>query len=264
MRHAAIALEQFEADPSVAHTGPGARREGFGFERLAGAFWESVSEVGADAGASLAFARQPHGGPCWSKLSVGPRSLYLPCRQTRTDAESMDRWLELEFDTADMVAAFPGEATAVARWAPTIGQFAGERYPRLYAGLCTRFDDTLVLEDGGVLLEKILLEYKTAKSSGRDRIDGNAHERLSFQTMQYLEVATRFTQCSFVVMANSAFVRYRNKYHVSFHVQAERLSSFRWFTMRYICMASAYLALSAGLLTWLETGVHVYAGGLPA
>lgn len=120
--------------------------------------------------------------------------------------------------------------------------------------LSTGFDDTIVMVETGVLREKLLLEYKTAKSSRGRQIDGNAHERLSFQVMQYLEVATRYTRCSLVVLANGAFVRYRNKYHVNFHVQADRLSNFAWFSMEHACTVAEYTSFLAGLLSWLFEG----------
>jgi len=129
------------------------------------------------------------------------------------------------FPVSELIAAYPTEVEAIGRYAPDTGPFAGSQYPGIYSGLTTKFDDTVVLEDGGVLREKLLLEYKTAKSSRQRQIDGNAHERLSFQIMQHLEVATRYTKCSLVVLANGAFIRYRNKYHVNFHVQADRLAN---------------------------------------
>lgn len=157
----------------------------------------------------------------------------------------------MAFSVSDLIAAFPTEAEAVSRYAPDTGPFAGSNYPGIYSGLATKFDDTVILEQGGILREKLLLEYKTAKSSGQRQIDGNAHERLSFQVMRYLEVATRYTRCSLVVMANGAFVRYRNKYHVSFHVQADRLANFSWFSMEHACTVSEYTRLLSGLLSWL-------------
>ncbi|RMH52448.1 MAG: hypothetical protein D6682_01885 [Zetaproteobacteria bacterium] len=142
-------------------------------------------------------------------------------------------------------------------YAPDSGRFSGQGYLAIYDRLATIFDDTVVLVENGVLREKVLLEYKTAKSSSGDRIDGNAHERLSFQIMQYLEVATQYTRCSFFVLANGAFVRYRNKYHVSFHMQADRLSNFAWFTMRYACTLPEYERFLNELLAWLFDGALV-------
>ncbi|MSQ29568.1 MAG: hypothetical protein EXR68_03660 [Dehalococcoidia bacterium] len=124
----------------------------------------------------------------------------------------------------------------------------------MFDRMTTRFDDTVVLEDNGVLIEKILLEYKTSKAGDGKRLDANVHERLSFQMMQYLEVATRFMKCSLVVISNGAFARYRNKYHPGFHVQADRLSNFAWFSMYHACTISEYERYFNGLLKWLFDG----------
>ncbi|MGC9360482.1 MAG: hypothetical protein ACP5G7_08945 [Anaerolineae bacterium] len=91
------------------------------------------------------------------------------------------------------------------------------------------------------------MEYKTAKSSKGISLDGNAHERLSFQILQYLEIATRYPRCSLVVIANGAFAFYRNKYHVSFRTQADRLSNFCWFEMLRLCTQAEYLRFVKGL-----------------
>lgn len=112
----------------------------------------------------------------------------------------------------------------------------------------------MVLVEAGVLREKVLLEYKTAKSTRGRQVDGNAHERLSFQILQHLEVATRYTRCSLVVLANGAFVRYRNKYHVTFHVQTDRLRNFAWFAMEHACTVDEYARFVTGLLGWLFEG----------
>ena len=125
----------------------------------------------------------------------------------------------------------------------------------MYNALTTTFDDTVLLTENGTLIEKILLEYKTAKSTKDEKIDGNAHERLSFQIMQYLEAATRYTRCSLVVIANGAYVKYRNKYHVSFHVQADRLNNFSWFKMEFACASAEYARFLESLLAWLFNGV---------
>jgi hypothetical protein len=173
------------------------------------------------------------------------------------------RWLELIFPVQELVANFPTEADAVFRYSPRSGPYSASNYPAMFKGLTTKFDDTIVLEEDGVLKEKILLEYKTAKSSKQRNLDGNAHERLTFQIMQYLEVATRYTKCSLIVLANSAFIKYKNKYHVNFHIQADRLSNFSWFIMRHICTEGQYMQLVEGLMEWLFKGIHRDVGGLP-
>lgn len=249
-------MELFEASESVANTGTGSRREGEGFERLVGELWEAVRRHAAEPGATCNFVAGV-GNRRWARLTIADRALYLPNnpRTPLSDPGAQpSRWLEVVFPVSDLIAAFPSEAEAVQRYAPESGPFAGSQYHGIYSGLTTKFDDTVVLEEAGVLREKLLMEYKTAKSSAGRQIDGNAHERLSFQIMQYLEVATRYTRCSFAVLANGAFVRYRNKYHVNFHVQADRLANFSWFSMEHACTAAQYGRFLSELLSWLFEG----------
>lgn len=249
-------MEAFEASGSVANTGTGARREGEDFERLIANLWLSFRRLAEELGAQVEVVAGV-GTRRYAKLAIGKRIVFIPTLASHGVSDpsaAQSRWLEVVFDVSDLVAAFPTEAQAVSKYAPETGPFAGETYPTIYNGLTTKFDDTVVLVDDGVLREKILLEYKTAKSTAKRHIDGNAHERLSFQIMQYLEVATRYTKCSLMVMANGAFIRYRNKYHVNFHVQADRLANFAWFTMEHACTTTEYTQFLVGLLSWLFEG----------
>ncbi|GIK18344.1 MAG: hypothetical protein AMXMBFR77_11320 [Phycisphaerales bacterium] len=249
-------MEAFEASESIANTGTGARREGEDFERLIARLWLSIRGLAEAGGATVSVVAGARSRR-YAKLTVGTRSVFVPTSAsdgvTNPNAEQ-SRWLEVVFGVTDLIAAFPTEVEAVRKYAPEAGPYAGPRYPTIYNGLTTKFDDTVVLVDGGVLREKILLEYKTAKSSAGRQIDGNAHERLSFQIMQYLEVATHYTKCSLMVMANGAFIRYRNKYHVNFHVQADRLKNFAWFSMEHACTTTEYTRFLTGLLSWLFEG----------
>ncbi len=127
----------------------------------------------------------------------------------------------------------------------------------MYAGRTTNFDWSVALSDRGVLVEKMLFEYKSAKSSLGDSIDGNAHERLAFQTLQYLEIASRLPACSLNIVMSSAFAKHRNKYHPSFNQQSIRLGdAFRWFSMRIFSCHSEYAALFAMLSAFLINGVR--------
>lgn len=251
----ARALAAFEASESQANTGTGSRREGEHFEGLVRGFWASVATLAGEvATRSSSFVARKR---AWQCVECGGRSILLPAESglaAVTPHHVREDWLELTFGVKDLVSAFPGNAEAVSRYAPSEDQFAGEQYFSMFDGLSTKFDGAVLLVENGVLREKILLEYKTAKSSAGRQLDGNAHERLSFQIMQYLEVATRYPRCSFVVMANDAFIRYRNKYHVNFHVQADRLANFAWFRMHHFCTASEHLAFADALLDWLEDG----------
>lgn len=56
------------------------------------------------------------------------------------------------------------------------------------------------------------------------------------------------------MICNPAFVKYRNKYHVNFHIQAERLGCFSWFSMRYLSTREEYRAFCRQLTAYLLHG----------
>lgn len=246
-------LEDFEASKSISSIGTGTRREGAGFESLVAQFWDAVAQEAVFQGAT---SRIVHGAGSrrWNALSFLERVVYLPASTAEQPSETSEQphpWLELVFRAEDLVASYPGESEAVRRFSPFSGPYADDKYPEMYIGLKTKFDDTILFVENDTLREKILLEYKTAKSSNGNHIDGNAHERLSFQIMQYMEIATMYPKCSLVIFANGAFSRYRNKYHVGFNIQAMRLSAFGWFSMRYECQADGFVRVAKDVLDWL-------------
>jgi hypothetical protein len=243
---------EFEASGSVEKTGAGARQEGAKFEELVRLWWSAVAIDLIERGAEPQIFDK--NGRRWARLTVpSGKSLVLPARtapETTVD-ELEQRWLETTYRTESIVEAF-GQPELVAAYAPDRGPFEGANYSKMYNGIETQFDDTVLLEDNGALHEKLLLEYKSAKSTKKKQIDGNAHERLSFQMMQYLEIATRYTRCSFVVFTNGAYARYRNKYHVNFHIQSDRLRNFAWFNMAHVCTPSEINAVHLRLRDWLK------------
>ena len=244
-------METFEATESRANTGTGSRREGEKFEHITGALWSGFRQIAEMGGAHVGIV-YGGGNKKYARLTVEKRALFVPALKSEplTDTRlNQFPWLEVEFTVENTIASFP-----IKSYAPKSGPYADNLYPNIYKGMKTRFDDTVVLVENGVLRKKILLEYKTAKSSDRRQIDGNAHERLSFQIMQYLEVATRYTSCSLMVIANGAFIRYRNKYHVNFHAQSDRLKNFAWFSMGFSCAAGEYENFLESLLAWLFKG----------
>ncbi len=174
----ACELEAFEASESRARTGTGSRREGDQFEKLAATMWQEVALYLKAKTSDVELVRGPR-SRCWAHISTGNRGLYLPTTQIEHRAsEAPSGWLDLDFGVPDMVDRFPGTAEAIARYAPESGPFAGQDYPSMFSRMKTKFDDTIVFEKDDVLCEKLLLEYKTAKSSAGRQIDGNAHERL--------------------------------------------------------------------------------------
>jgi hypothetical protein len=252
-------MAAFEAGASRAGVPTGSRREGDDFETLVRESWNALASQLVASGATAEHVAA--GNRQFVAVRQSHRVLYLPVRETPRPEpvpEAKRLWFELAYEVGNLVDQFPGTPAAIRDFAPSAedsSRYAGHQYPEIYRGLTTSFDDTIVLEERGALVEKILLEYKTAKSTRKGQIDGNAHERLSFQVLQYLEAAIRYPRCSFTVICNPAFVRYRNKYHVNFHVQAARLACFSWFSMRYLSTREGYRAFCQQLRAFLLDGV---------
>ena len=251
----AARMEKFEAAASVAGTPAGSRRDGGDFEDLCLGFWDAVGDVCKAAGCHVE-GSTVKGGRMWNGLRFEKRTLWLPTRNAESEVlvPRAAEWLKTVYRVPELVGQYPGTQQAVDDFSPARGPFAGASYPNIYAGLSTGFDGAIIFVEDDTLVRKLLLEYKTAKSSGNKQIDGNAHERLSFQVMQYLEVATRYPSARFRVLANGAFVKYKNKYHVSFKIQAQRLRCFAWFDMNFACTAEEFVALAQECISWLLKG----------
>lgn len=260
LSEAARKLEEFLASPSRRGTPTGARTEGKAFERLAREWWQSVAEELQKRGADIQHVRVAN--RLYNSLHRGRRTVYVPAGRPDMKAYSDNsvvitqshpkwRWFDTTFKVSDIVATFPGVWEAIQRYAPDSGSFAGRNYPRMYEGATISFDDTVVFEDDGALTQKWLLEYKTAKPNSARQIEGNAHERLSFQMLSYLEIASRFPVCRFLVFANGAFSLYKNKYHVCFHIQADRLRVYSFFDMLFLSTKRQYLKIFTEVSRWL-------------
>lgn len=168
-------------------------------------------------------------------------------------------WMQKKFVVSHLIENHLGEGPY--SFAPPTSKdsplYYGDNYPSLYSGKTTNFDWAMALSLNGMLIEKMLFEYKSAKSSRGETVDGNAHERLAFQTLQYLEVASQVSSCSLNVIMSSAFAKYKNKYHPSFNQQSIRLGdAFLWFKMRMFTCHSEYAALFAMLSGFLIDGIR--------
>lgn len=255
MREIAEQMEAFEATASVPGTPTGSRRDGGKFEDLCLGFWDAVAAHCVQNGATI------QGGTLvgqrgWTGLAFGGRSIWLPVShgQTGTAVPRINEWVKTTYAVTALVDRYPGTKRAIEAFSPASGHFAGEKYPLIFQNLTTGFDGSIIFVRDGILIRKMLLEYKTAKASAGTQIDGNAHERLSFQIMQYLEVATQYPAASFCVIANGAYLRYRNKYHVNFKIQAERLRCFAWFDMNFMCTSEEFMRLAEKCERWLFSG----------
>ncbi|GIW38888.1 MAG: hypothetical protein KatS3mg075_369 [Meiothermus sp.] len=131
--------------------------------------------------------------------------------------------------------------------------YHGERYSEIYKGSQITFDGTIALIESDQLRRKIFIEAKSAKSSNKGRIDGNAHERFSYQNLEYLELATLYPSTQLLLLTNDAFVRYKNKYHTGFGVHAVRLSNaFGFYSFDMVSTKSQYVRLFNSWKSWIE------------
>lgn len=138
-------------------------------------------------------------------------------------------------------------------WIPREGKFAGRSYPDIHKGLSIEFDGTILFIESGELRCKVLLECKSAKSSNKNQIDGNAHERFAYQNLEYLELAALYPRTQLLLLTNDAFVRYRNKYHTGFGVHGIRLANaFAWYDFDMVSTTSQYIRLFERWHEWLE------------
>ena len=124
---------------------------------------------------------------------------------------------------------------------------------KIYEGAQIAFDGTIALVESNELRRKVFIEVKSAKSSNGERVDGNAHERFSYQNLEYLELATFYPATQLLLLTNAAFVKYRNKYHTGFGVHAVRLSNaFGFYSFDMVSTKSQYVRLLNSWKSWLE------------
>lgn len=122
-----------------------------------------------------------------------------------------------------------------------------------------RFDMACVLLDADQVVERMLFEFKFGKSSGGDRLDGNAHERLAYQTLMFLLWSERNPEppATLTVIASSAFSAYRNKYERSFRAIGRRMGTlsptFEW---RFLAELAQYEGFFSSLDLFLRTGAR--------
>lgn len=248
------AMEDFEGEETKHNIGAGSRVDGKKYEDLISDLWTLVKSFAEQQGATSSIVRNKSRNHV--KLSVKNRSLYIPLYGKHTyDKKEENSALNLSFFVKDIKDKIDSAHNNTAQdYAPRNGVYAGSNYPKMYEGMQTKFDDTIVFEDNGNVVEKLLLEYKTSKASNGKKLDGNAHERLSFQMCQYANIVQSglYKNCSLVVIGNGAFQRYRNKYHLSFHMQEEMLRKFiPGFSCKFAFSKIEYTDFLVPILSWL-------------
>jgi hypothetical protein len=254
--HLGDVIAAYSGGPTLAGVPAGGRAEGGEFEAAVKEAWTTFArEVHRTVGTVWVVNPQRRGQRQVLKIESrsGPWAIYWDYSSDIADfadgtvtEDVPPAWLERKFLVADLLKAQlgPGPYPFAPPTEQDSARFHATAYPELFARRTTNFDFSGALVTGGILKEKLLFEYKYAKSSNRDSIDGNAHERLAFQVLQYVEIALRYPSCSLNVIAAQAFSEYRNKYHPAFNQQAIRLTeTFQQVQFRFAACRSDYIAL---------------------
>lgn len=264
-------LASVEAPPSVGGLPAGAASGGYNFEHAVTNSWsellKALKRSGYQVSACQVSGAKRHNAwvtsvscPSHSRyiyLDGHPSQKFKITNYSTQSAQIPEEWVQRQFMIKDLIKQHLGEKFL--HFAPQDNQdspdYFKDKYAEMFEGKTTTFDFVAACVDNGILQEKLLFEYKSAKSSKGVSVDGNAHERLSFQTLQYLEVAAMNAKTSFNVIASSAFSRYKNKYHVCFNQHSVRLGdAFPYFTMRFIANRSEYRCFFTMLAGWLVCG----------
>ncbi|MEJ5337148.1 MAG: hypothetical protein WHT26_07630 [Thermus sp.] len=169
--------------------------------------------------------------------------------------------LQLTFKTDEVYAPYLN----VLKESRHIPKTREKSYWELAEGLSTKFDGGLLFVENirvdstkrlrGDVTRKILMEIKAAKSSQKQRVDGNAHERFSFQNMEFLVWSHTHPpeKLGLLLLTNGAFLRYKNKYHMAFGIHAHllRQSFGRFYKFQMISWYEDYLDLMTDIGEWL-------------
>lgn len=258
-------IASYSGGPTLSGVPAGGRSEGEEFENAVAQAFTIFSQNIRDVALVQGVVPARRGQPRAIKFQArnGPWAMYLGRLPATLDVDSTTEeeippdWVLDRYYVADLLESHlgPGPYPFAPRTEMDSAHYYGANYPNMFAGRTTNFDFAGALVVDGVLREKMLFEYKYAKSSNADSIDGNAHERLGFQVLQYLEIALRYPSCSLNVIAAQAFSEYRNKYHPAFNQQAARLgSTFQQVQWRYAANRTEYIALFECLARFLESG----------
>jgi hypothetical protein len=229
----AEALYEFEAPATQTGTPAGSRKDYLEFHRRVGAFLSELSDRLADEYGGVIIAG--YGGMHWRKIVHGRRVCYMPCAVPSSDTvvASIPEWLAC--GTKDR-AHFSFERELPAREAPF------------------EFKGVIGLREDGCPPVRILTEYVTGKSSKGEKMDGNAHERLSYKLLQYLELYAEDAtdKCELFVFGNGAFAKYSNRFYPFMQRQFERMAAaFPNFKAVWAVEVPDFLALGQRIVEWL-------------
>lgn len=233
--HHAEALYDFEAPEVQPGVPAGSRTDYVRFHIFAREFLSELADRLAGEYGGAIFVRR--GKKHWRKIVHGKRACYIPCAAPPFNAicASVPKWLSAGFSASGPVA--PGE-----------GEIAGK--------INFSFKEVIGLVDEGCPPCRIVIDYVTGKSSKGEKMDGNAHERLSYKILQYVEMLhldALEMQCRLFIFGNGAFVKYSNKFYPSTLMHLERLGALvKRFEAGMAVDVDGYLRLALEIADWLR------------
>lgn len=255
LQHLAAEIAAFVSPPSRRGAPAGSAEGGAKFEKL---LFRSFASFALSLGPAIDVFTGEYQKKKFTVINnaVGERAIVFNTRlpfEREPSVKMFDLppdWLRVAYSVKGLLSESLGDE--VYDFAPPTEndspKYHNRKYLQMVGNRRTVFDFSAVLLEKNTLLNKILFEFKSSKSSNGRSIDGNAHERLSYQTLQYLEIAQLYPKVSFVVVESSAMSKYENKYHPTFNQQAHRLSSvFGNFSMWFLACESDYYRLFQSL-----------------
>lgn len=230
----AEAIATFEAPESQAGVPAGARRDYIRFQALISTFLSELAErLAAEYGGGIFAAG---GKKFWRKIGHRSRFCYVPCGAPDfgVGIARTPKWLSRQLSWPNI--ATPGihnqGKKAIFSFWNVVG-FGDASRP----GHCT------------------FIESVTGKSSDGEKLDGNAHERLSYKILQYIEMmqsAEGGNACELFVFGNGAFSQYRNRFYPSTQRHLKRMAAvFEGFRAELAVGVDEYMALTNRILDWL-------------
>ncbi len=230
----AQALNTFEAPETQTGVPAGGVREYVHFHVLAKAFLSELADkLAGEYGGSLPAGS---GDMHWRKIVNGRRVCYVPCAPPPFNVvvAGIPRWLSWkaserpQFSSVDESGAWEG---------------------------AFRFKGVIGLIEEGCPPVRILTEYVTGKSSEGEKMDGNAHERLSYKVLQYLDAMHNGDPqegCELFVFGNGAFTKYTNRFYPATQRHLELLAgAFSGFRVVWAVEVEDFLGLALRIVDWL-------------
>lgn len=171
-------LDAIVSGPSIEGRPAGSSDAGSKFEQAIGLLWQDFARVHRPT-LQLVRVNAPntHGRTITAyclRNPINKAEMFFPPVSAVLDSDVTEEgtlpesWLRRKFLVSELIEGHLGQgpysfAPPTPRDSPN---YYGPHYPELYTGRTTNFDWSVALADNGMIVEKMLFEYKSAKSSG--------------------------------------------------------------------------------------------------